>query len=193
MKASYSPRKRIFVSRPIQGQLTLRLGMYWLLYHFVLWHVLFVYHFLQQRLVPTEQVLSFQELYTTFVRHYFPIIICSIAMLPIFLVDLVRLSHRIAGPVVRFRSVLDDMIAGRPVQHIRLRRGDLMMELEEKFNQYIDVYEQERARRSPEATLSEEQAALLAELTQTREAVAPLEEPEPQPHDARLTSTRMSG
>lgn len=193
MNTALTPRKRIFVSRPIQGQLTLRLGLYWVLYHFVLWHVLFVYHFLQYRLVPTEQAISFQELYVTFGRHYFPIIICSLAMLPVFLVDLVRLSHRIAGPLVRFRSVLDDMIAGRPTQRIRLRKGDLMMELEEKFNQYIDVYEQERLRRCPEPKLSEEQAALLAELTRSGAAVAPVDEPEPQPHEARLTSARMPG
>lgn len=191
MKSAWTPRKRIFVSRPIQGQLTLRLGLYWLLYHFVLWHVLFVYHFLQQRLVPTEQAVGFQELYATFVRHYFPIIVCSLAMLPIFLVDLVRLSHRIAGPLVRFRSVLDDMIAGRPARRVQLRKGDLMKELEEKFNQYIEVYEQERLRRHPEATLSEEQAALLAELTHSGDEDSPRSDSPP--HDAPLTSASLSG
>ena len=43
-------RNRVFVSRHIQGRLMLRVGLYWVLYHVVLWHGLLVYHYAQSRI-----------------------------------------------------------------------------------------------------------------------------------------------
>lgn len=159
------PRNRIFVSNRIQGQLTLRLGLYWVMYHFVLWHALFVYHFLQHRMSDSYQAVSFRELYGTFVLQYSPIIVCSIGMLPIFLIDLVRLSHRIAGPLVRFKAVLHGMTASEEVRPIRLRKGDLMTELEVAFNDYIAVYERHRLSQTTAFRMSESEAALVADVT----------------------------
>src|SRR5690606_31679737 len=47
----FSPfRNRRFVSRPIQGPLMMRVGLYWVLYHVVLWHALLVYRYVQHRI-----------------------------------------------------------------------------------------------------------------------------------------------
>jgi sensor histidine kinase YesM len=152
------PRKKIFVSGRIQGQLVLRLGLYWVLYHFVLWHALFAYHFVEQRMSGTITAVPFGELYASFWTRYYPIVMCAVCMLPIFLVDLVRLSHRIAGPLVRFRNSLQQMIAGEEVRHVRLRKGDLLTELETTFNTYVDVYEGHRRERVAAAKMSDRDA-----------------------------------
>lgn len=156
--AEKNPRKRIFISSRIQGQLVVRLGTYWLLYHFVLWHAMFAYHYVQHRLSAEQGHVSFQELYGTFVLQYYPIIMCAVGMLPIFLIDLVRLSHRIAGPLYRFTQSLQSMTAGEEVRRVRLRKGDLMDELEQSFNAYVDVYERHRQSGRGLETMTPEEA-----------------------------------
>lgn len=163
------PRNRIFVSGRIQGQLVFRLGMYWLLYHFVLWHAMFAYHYVQARFAGTVASVSFTELYGTFVLQYYPIILCAVCMLPIFLIDLVRLSHRIAGPLVRFKAAVNAMIADQEVRRIRLRKGDLLTELETTFNEYVDVYERRRQERVAHDKMSARDARRLEAIVEASE------------------------
>lgn len=169
------PRKRIFVSGRIQGQLVFRLGTYWILYHFVLWHALFAYHFLQLRMAGNAAGATFREVYGTFVLQYYPIILCAIGMLPIFLIDLVRLSHRIAGPLVRFSTGLRGMIAGGEVRRVRLRKGDLMTDFETVFNEYVDVYEVRRRERINREKLTRDEADRVAAIVKPQSA-SPLQE-----------------
>jgi hypothetical protein len=59
------------------------------------------------------------------------------------------------------------MIAGEPVRTIKLRKGDLMSELEETFNEYIPVYERQRQQHAaPAAMLSEGEARRIAEIVE---------------------------
>ena len=160
------PRKKLFVSGRIQGQLVFRLGTYWVLYHFVLWHALFAFQYIQTRLSGTLGAVSFQEMYGTFVLQYYPIIVCAVGMFPVFLIDLLRLSHRIAGPLVRFSHSIRGMIAGEEVRRVRLRKGDLLNEFETLFNEYVDVYEQRRHERVAANKMSEQHAIRLEEVLQ---------------------------
>ena len=113
-KKDLPERKSIFVSGPIQGRLSTRLVFYWVLYHFVLWHALFAYRYVEFRMANRLPDVSFRELYGDFVLHYYPIVLCAVSMLPIFIIDLVRLTHRIAGPLVQFQRRLKQMTAGEP-------------------------------------------------------------------------------
>jgi hypothetical protein len=144
MSKFHPGRKKIFVSGEIQGRLAFKLAMYWLIYHVVLWHALFAYRYFEWRFAGTAPLTPFRQLYGEFVLQYYPLVICSLAMLPVFLVDLVRLTHRVAGPLVRFQSTLKRMGDGEPVQRVQLRKGDLLTEFETAFNEYIDRYEQRR-------------------------------------------------
>jgi len=45
-----------------------------------------------------------------------------------------RMTHRVAGPLVRINAVLQRMAAGDYSQHITLRKGDSMVELAEAIN-----------------------------------------------------------
>ena len=48
-------------------------------------------------------------------------------------------SHRIAGPIYRFEQTLDDLIQGKEVKFIHLRKGDELQELAAKINELIRV------------------------------------------------------
>ena len=63
-------------------------------------------------------------------------------VLPVFLVIAafsVVFSHRIAGPVYRLERVLDALIQGEDVEHMRVRRHDELKGLVKKVNKLIDI------------------------------------------------------
>jgi hypothetical protein len=130
------------VNTRIQGRILGRIAAYWVLYHVVLWHGLFVYRFANYRSAITSggEVVPFRELYGQFCIDFYPLIICAVFILPAFLLDFVRLTHRIAGPLIRFRTALQDMMAGKRVEEVTLRQRDLLTEYQEEFNQFLKYY-----------------------------------------------------
>jgi hypothetical protein len=139
-------RKKTFVNTAIQGRIITRMAVYWVLYHIVLWHGMFLYRYLQYRsdVLSGGDAVPFRELYGQFVIDYYPMAICAMIILPAFMLDFVRLTHRIAGPLVRFRHALNDMMAGQTVEKVDLRKGDLLSEFQEAFNEFLDFYNGKR-------------------------------------------------
>ena len=132
-------RQRIFVNQAIQGRLLVRIGLYWFLYHGVLWMSLFLFRYAEHRGIVLAGGLprSFTDLYQQFASENFGIWICGLAIAPIVLWDSLRFSHRIVGPLVRFQDTLDGLASGRNVSEVRLRDGDLLMDLQDTFNRYL--------------------------------------------------------
>lgn len=137
--AKAHPRKRLFVNRDIQGRLLARTGLYWILYHAVLWMAMFFIRYAEHRgaIMAGAEPRSFGDLYGQFVHENSSLWVCAFAILPIVLWDLLKFSHRVAGPLVRFQRVLESLTAGQTVNEVRLRRGDLLFDLEIAFNQYL--------------------------------------------------------
>lgn len=133
------PRKRMFVNREIQGRLLARTSLYWVLYHAVLWMAMFFYRYAEHRgaIMAGAEPRSFADLYGQFVREHHAMWFCAFAILPIVLWDLLKFSHRVVGPLVRFQRTLESLTAGETVQDVRLRNGDLLFDLQTTFNQYL--------------------------------------------------------
>jgi hypothetical protein len=133
------PRKKLFVSRAIQGRLLVKLAVYWGVYHVVLWHAMFMYRYFQYRadVLGGAPHVPFGVLYNSFVAQHYSMMMCAVAVFPIILWDMVKVTHRIAGPLVRFRRVLQDLARGQHVGEIRLRKGDMLVELQDAFNEYL--------------------------------------------------------
>ena len=70
---------------------------------------------------------------------------------------MLKLSHRIAGPLVQLRNRLFDMTNGCPPQKVRFRHGDLLTEIQEAFNGWVDSLEAEANSPSEIHAQSEEQ------------------------------------
>lgn len=134
-----SMRRKQFVSGRIQGRLMLQIVLYWGLYHLFLWHAMFLYGYADLRLsaVSSHTATSIREYYGHFSQEYFPVVICALATLPIVVLDMMKLTHRIAGPMIRFQDTLRDLTAGKTVKPIKLRKGDLMTEFQDEFNRYL--------------------------------------------------------
>lgn len=133
------PRKRLFVNRDIQGRLLARTSLYWVLYHAVLWMAMFFFRFAEHRgaVMAGAEPRSFADLYGQFVHEHSSLWVCSFAILPIVLWDLLKFSHRVVGPLVRFQRTLESLTAGQEVAEVKLRQGDLLSDLECAFNQYL--------------------------------------------------------
>ena len=132
-------RARLFVNRTIQGRLLGRTTLYWILYHGVLWMAMFMYRYAEYRgtLLAGATPRTFNNLYGEFVRENFSLWVCSLAILPIVLWDLLCFSHRIVGPLRRFEVALQDLTAGKSVPAVKLREHDLLPELQNAFNAYL--------------------------------------------------------
>ena len=138
-KSNAHPRKRLFVNRDIQGRLLSRTALYWVLYHAVLWMAMFFCRYAEHRgdVMAGAEPRLFADIYGQFVRENSSLWVCAIAILPIVLWDLLKFSHRVVGPLVRFQRILENLTAGQSVDEVRLRRGDLLTDLETAFNQYL--------------------------------------------------------
>ncbi len=138
-------RKKLFVNRGIQGAMSLRFGFYWVLYHLCLWHGAFMYFCLRARISQLTgsktPMMSVSELYAHFLKEYIPITFAATLLLPIVIYELVRQTHRIAGPLVRFSNAMQDLLAGKAVGPIKLRDGDMLGEFETLFNQFIAFHQ----------------------------------------------------
>ena len=137
--AKLHPRKRLFVNREIQGRLLARTALYWMLYHGVLWMAMFLYRYAEHHgaVQAGAEPRPFADLYGQFVNEHYSMWICSVAILPIVLWDLLKFSHRVVGPLVPFQRAIERLTAGEKVAEVRLRHGDLLSDLQATFNQYL--------------------------------------------------------
>lgn len=178
MFKSLLPRKKIFVSRIIQGRIATRIAAYWVMYHFVLWHALFAYRYVADRL-QSDVVAGrpFGQIYGEFFDQYHPVLYCALAMLPVFLIDLFHLTHKVAGPLIRFQKSLKAMTAGESVERIKLRKGDLLIEFEQVFNDYVDAYRHTRQLAAASLPMTEKEASLIHQIVDLKAALEELDIP----------------
>jgi methyl-accepting chemotaxis protein len=54
-----------------------------------------------------------------------------------FLYDALRLTHRLVGPVLRMKTVLESVAAGEEVALVRLRKEDMFTEVADALNQML--------------------------------------------------------
>lgn len=199
MSGKKSQRKRIFVNCRIQGSVLLRLIGYWAVYHFVLWHSLFLFEFMRYRveMLNGGPLMTFSELYAAFFWKYYPMLLAAVTILPLFLYDSIRTTHRIAGPLLRFKNTLKRLRNGEHIESIQLRKGDLLIDFQNEFNEFLKFYNaQLEARSAPgpadsdasqEAQIHEQINAISAELAHQREASASFESVElPTEHSRTL-------
>ena len=174
-------RKQLFVSRGIQGAMALRFGFYWVFYHLCLWHGAFMYFFVQARLAQltdsSEPMLPLDELYRKFLVDYLPITLAATLLVPIVIYELIRQTHRIAGPLIRFSNALKDMMAGKTITPVKLREGDMLTDFEGIFNEFI-VFHQSKVRGA--APAAPESAPAAPGAYETLEKVSQLIESAPQ-------------
>ena len=132
-------RKRLWIDPPLQSRLLLRTGLYLLFYLAFVWHVGFAYWAMKE--VATGGLgKGIGSLYLEFCEQQLSLLLALVLVLPPILYDLLKFSHRIAGPLFRCQQMMQAMAAGRPVREFVPREGDHMPEFFQAFNALIQQW-----------------------------------------------------
>ncbi len=75
-------------------------------------------------------------------NQYAPVFVAIGVLVPLFVYDMLRFSHRFMGPLHRLHRSLEALGRGEPVRPIRFREGDLLHEMAEAFNQVVQRLEE---------------------------------------------------
>jgi hypothetical protein len=71
--------------------------------------------------------------------------ICFLVTLPVIGRDLLKFSHRLVGPLIRFREVMKEMVHGKPVSEVTLRPHDLPTDFLAVFNELVKTWNERLA------------------------------------------------
>ena len=115
-----------------QTRLTLRIGAYLVLFSIVLINFLFAWRLWQEG--PGDPIEQFGRL----LRDYLPVWLCMLTLVPVMAWDAIRFTHRLVGPLVRFRQTFQDIARGEPVRPLKLRPADYLTDLRDDLNQMLE-------------------------------------------------------
>ena len=148
-------RRRRFIDRQVQLALTLQVLKHWLLLLFVVFALLsFV-----QVLFATPNGSFFDRLVKVWSEHALFLMV-ALLLTPLFVMDVIRLSHRFVGPVFRLRRELRRIAEGGTGTPIVLRKNDLWQGLATDFNAALAAMERDTTPALASATTGEEETAL---------------------------------
>lgn len=123
-------RSRTLVDTEVQGGLIRRVAIHWVVFFIcnsialVFWVRLF-----EQ---PDGQ---WSDTVGDTVRRFLPFFVVTVALIPAFVWDTLKLSHRFAGPITRLRNALKDLKDGRSIAPLKFRENDFWQEIAANFNE----------------------------------------------------------
>jgi hypothetical protein len=121
-------RRRLFIDRPVQGTLLLRAASYWAVC--LITQLLIVFLFVLLTSSSGDWNVNGARMWW----HVQVSLVASFAILPMILLDVLKLSHRWVGPLFRLRSSLKAISRGEPIQPIKFRENDFWQGLADDVN-----------------------------------------------------------
>jgi len=122
-------RKKTVIDREVQYGVASKVALHWAVFFFCnflclgIWVVLFE--------LPEG---TWSEIFGTSFERFFPVLVISVVLMPIFVLDTLKLTNRFAGPISRLRTELKNAGQGRPVNRLHFRTNDYWLEIAEDFN-----------------------------------------------------------
>jgi hypothetical protein len=126
---SNDKRNGHLVESKVQRALLRRLLWQWCVFTGLLFTLVIALHYLMQNSAG-PQATVFGEIW----QRYSLLIIVTLGLVPYFLYDMIRLTHRVAGPMVRFGNVLRRAAQGESVEPVQFRKSDYWQELAHDLN-----------------------------------------------------------
>jgi hypothetical protein len=135
-------RKQLFVDPKVQGALVLRVLLYWVVCLITITLMLLCWSILR---TPRMFYTHLDDMWF----HYGPAMIASFLLLPMVVVDVIRVSNHFAGPLVRLRRSMRALARGEHVKPVKFREGDFWQEFAEEFNAVAARVQGERSKAEP--------------------------------------------
>jgi nitrogen fixation/metabolism regulation signal transduction histidine kinase len=133
-------RSKKFIDPKVQGALIRRLIIHWVAFLLVASLVSFCLQVLSNPFRSMGEHV--QQLWWT----HGPFLLVMVFLLPVFVLDTVKLSHRFAGPIYRMRKVIREIAEGNPPPRLKFRDFDFWHGLADDFNQMVDRLAESRDR-----------------------------------------------
>ena len=122
------PRSQLFVDRKLQGDLLVRATWYCVTCLMLTTALLLIW-----RLATGSTQMLFSHVDDIW-SHCGPALVASLFVIPIVIVDMLRLSNRFAGPLTRMRCEMRRLAEGESVAPVQFREDDFWQPLAEEFN-----------------------------------------------------------
>ena len=130
-------RKKIWIDR-FQTTLALRIAFYCVLYQTVTWFSVTFEHRIHSKVTSMLGPAGGAYLSALMLAPVIALILMSVR-------EAVKTSHRVIGPLYRFRKAILAIAAGEEVEPIRLRDGDYLREMRDDFNEMLMALERRGA------------------------------------------------
>ncbi len=114
--------------------------------HWVLFAVCLISVNVMMRTILTMTDMPFGEAIRTAAMHQISVIVVMAVMLPMFVLDTMKLSNRFAGPMYRLRNALVKIPTGEPMKALTFRTGDFWFDVADDFNRVAKHHELLRRR-----------------------------------------------
>lgn len=128
-------RRKKFIDAQVQGALARRILFHWLLFLGVASVTALILQVLSNPFRPMSDHV--RELWWT----QGPFLVVMIFLLPVFVMDTIKLSHRFAGPIFSLHRAMREIAAGGPPRPLKFRRGDFWQGLANDYNAMIARFE----------------------------------------------------
>lgn len=129
---AHPERKKTFVDPKVQGALVKRLVIHWCSFLFVASLVAFCLQVLSN---PFRSIGEHaQQMWWT----HGPFLVVMVFLLPVFVLDTIKLSHRFAGPIYRLRQTILEIADGGDPPKLKFRDFDFWQGLAGDFNRMLE-------------------------------------------------------
>lgn len=138
---SKSKRATVLVDPKVQWAIGRRIVLHWFLFA----GCLIVVNIMMRTIVTMAEVPFIEALRMAAVRQL-SVVVVMVVMLPMFVLDTMKLSNRFAGPMYRLRNALLKIPSAQPVEPLTFRSGDFWSDTAEDFNRVAQHCEALRRR-----------------------------------------------
>jgi hypothetical protein len=121
-------RKQLFVDPKVQGALIARVVMYWVVCLVTIALMLLCWD------IITGPARIFYTHFDDMWFFYGPAAIASFLLLPLVVFDIIRMSNRFVGPLLRLRRSMRALAHGEEVEPIEFRDNDFWHDFADEFN-----------------------------------------------------------
>ncbi|GAB6164012.1 hypothetical protein JCM19992_00120 [Thermostilla marina] len=121
-------RKRLFVDPNVQGTLIIRVILYWIVCLLTIAMMLMCWR------IVTGPARGVAWQVNDVWYQFGPAFVASFLLLPMVIIDIIRVSNRFTGPMIRLRRAMRAVAEGHPARPIRFRDEDFWQDFAEEFN-----------------------------------------------------------
>jgi len=128
---SDSQRRKKFIDADVQGALVRRIVFHWAVFLMAALVVSFVLQLLSNPFRPLQEHL--QGLWSS----HGPFLLVVVFLLPVLIVDTIKISHRFAGPIFGLRRAMREVASGRAPRVLKFRANDFWHDLADDYNALV--------------------------------------------------------